>query len=810
MSDDIGVILRDKLCVSCEICRAVCPSGAIRMTRHGGQYLPVIDGAKCTGCGICHEACPGRRTTVTDEETPSPPGVLPERSVRCVAAKSRDNNLLAGSTSGGLVTGMLLDLLGQGMYDSVSVLDNIGSSSGIPRIQLTSDPIRIVGAAKSKYVPASAYDLVENLRSGARTIIVATPCVLKGIRNFAEIRGLDLDEALFIGLFCDQVMSLKFIDYMLKMYGKPGESISDLAYRDKSSGGWPGDMKITFSSGRAIDIPRERRMELKPFFKLPCCVHCTDKLNQAADISVGDCYVRGFEDRTGKSCAIIRSEKGRRAFLACEKGFFCEDLGLADIFTSQKLPYPGTVDEEATASANAARSRELRKITLGDMPGFYRIRCSLVKEKISRMAFKHARNAFATIILASRLASDIVTAFSGRQEFNHQEGIGVLGSNFSNRGAQAMALTVMDSIRGGCGEAAITLLVADYPSEAEKWHDFKVDLAQWDTSTKMFILCPRVLRKAFSRFLPRRVDHIDEALLGTGELLDISGFSLSSKFDWQKSLQYVMNLMVARRLRARVTLLPQSFGPWDYPRPARLFLSGLMSLYLKYPVNIFPREEESRRYLERYVRGLRVVPDIVLTSRPPDIDVLLRDGACLELAALPDDSVGIVPSRKVYERMRGEDFFSLYDEALSSIKENGFATCLTWYAEEDREICRLLLERYEGTGIIDDYFDGLNSIQAEDLIRQCRFILSSRYHSIIHAYRNSVPAIVVGWADKYPSLLRLFGQEEYLLEPENGIRRGDVKILIERLAKDSYGESGRITAALEGVRGGGVAWPFIQ
>jgi polysaccharide pyruvyl transferase WcaK-like protein len=73
--------------------------------------------------------------------------------------------------------------------------------------------------------------------------------------------------------------------------------------------------------------------------------------------------------------------------------------------------------------------------------------------------------------------------------------------------------------------------------------------------------------------------------------------------------------------------------------------------------------------------------------------------------------------------------------------------------------------------IIEDDF---NAIELENIIKQFDFIVASRYHSVIHAYKNNVPAIVLGWATKYKDLTRACAQESCFIDCNRRIN--DLKI----------------------------------
>jgi coenzyme F420-reducing hydrogenase beta subunit len=65
-------------------------------------------------------------------------------------------------------------------------------------------------------------------------------------------------------------------------------------------------------------------MFCKRYFGLNRCLYCYDKLNNLADISFGDCYIKGKTDKEGKSNIIIRTGKGEQIFNRCSQLFYSE------------------------------------------------------------------------------------------------------------------------------------------------------------------------------------------------------------------------------------------------------------------------------------------------------------------------------------------------------------------------------------------------------------------------------------------------------------------------------------------------------
>ena len=116
-------------------------------------------------------------------------------------------------------------------------------------------------------------------------------------------------DLLFFGLFCDKTEKYSIYSHFEDKYG----SFQSLHFRDKAISGWPGNVLIT-QNGRSVDISREERMAVKEKFQMNRCRYCFDKLNMLADISFGDCYVAGCEDKLGRSSIVVRTKKGENVF----------------------------------------------------------------------------------------------------------------------------------------------------------------------------------------------------------------------------------------------------------------------------------------------------------------------------------------------------------------------------------------------------------------------------------------------------------------------------------------------------------------
>ena len=106
------------------------------------------------------------------------------------------------------------------------------------------------------------------------------------------------------------------------------------------------------------------------------------------------------------------------------------------------------------------------------------------------------------------------------------------------------------------------------------------------------------------------------------------------------------------------------------------------------------------------------------------------------------------------------------------------------HSYEDLDICFNIKNFFHNSTHVILITDNLNCIELENLIKQFDFIIASRYHSIIHAYKNEIPAFVIGWADKYKELLENFDQLPYLLDIREEINTDKSEKVLRYLIKN--------------------------
>jgi coenzyme F420 hydrogenase subunit beta len=328
------------LCVSCGICKAVCSQKCIEMYCAKGQYYPKIKG-QCNLCGLCLKLCPGIdfmvENTLVIEKRGSNYDQFVGPVIKSYICYTKNDRIRDASTSGGMVTSIIVDLINKGDYKGAFVLPAGENNYRPVKVIYMRSIDGIIKAAKSKYLPASVENVVEHLKNGADScIIVGTPCQIHGIKKYLQFYNINQENVLFLGLFCEKTLNYNFLDYYEWKYGR-GKKIKLFNYRDKEYRGWPGDTTVVFDNGEKQFLDRRIRMNLKRYFQLKRCLFCADKLNMLADISFGDCYIMGEESQHGQSNIIIRTQKGVETLKNVEENYVLKEVLISQISHSQNI-----------------------------------------------------------------------------------------------------------------------------------------------------------------------------------------------------------------------------------------------------------------------------------------------------------------------------------------------------------------------------------------------------------------------------------------------------------------------------------------
>lgn len=213
--------------------------------------------------------------------------------------------------------------------------------------------------------------------------------------------------------------------------------------------------------------------------------------------------------------------------------------------------------------------------------------------------------------------------------------------------------------------------------------------------------------------------------------------------------------------------MPQSFGPFDFAESKDQELRRLLPAAKV----IFARERDGLLGLKtRYrLENVRLSGDLVLQNSELNRNhIYLTGESGCKADSVMENSVAIIPNDRNYEFGNRRLVIDMYIRLIAYLRERGKNIYIFPFSY-DFGCCQDIYDRlpdHSGIHLINETYDCL---EYRELLKQFQFVVSSRYHAIVHAYKAGTPAVSIGWADKYHELLSQFGQEKYSFDIRNGI-----------------------------------------
>ena len=326
------------LCCSCGICKGACPKGCIKYQRKDGMYYPIIDSDKCIKCGICYDICPG--LTHKYEGVDSLDAVTGTCIYSC-NAWSNNPQIRHVSASGGCISSLIVKLLESKTYDIATSVDTYNYREQVKSILIDTGVLLNeydkTSYPKSRYLPISHEDVTRFVLANRdkKIIFIGTSCAVRGFLNVIDKFNLNRDNYLLIGLFCDKVFNYNIYDYF-NNFTEEG-NLSSLHFKNKDSGGWPGNMKLFMSDGTEKFVDFSERMKMKEYFMPERCLYCVDKVNVMADISIGDNFTELGSSKLGSNSVIIRTQRGAEAWALAGNRITSGEVDIDAISKAQAL-----------------------------------------------------------------------------------------------------------------------------------------------------------------------------------------------------------------------------------------------------------------------------------------------------------------------------------------------------------------------------------------------------------------------------------------------------------------------------------------
>lgn len=378
----------------------------------------------------------------------------------------------------------------------------------------------------------------------------------------------------------------------------------------------------------------------------------------------------------------------------------------------------------------------------------------------------------------------------------------ITGGGMVNKGAQAMTLIAVHELRVRFPAHRIFLYSpVDLANEKLDKSQFTFNFTGW--YPMKFAHCQRnPLQRAITLLRSRSELLEAEAIYrNTDFIVDISGYALGSNWNDKICNDFLDVLEFAKGFNIPVYLMPQSFGPFDFG-PDRKALNERIRNLLPTAEVIFAREQEGFDVLVNTygLTNVRLEMDLVLSNKGIDLEKVFKNCPDMKLPEIAGNSVAVIPNAMNASVSSEEVVLTMYMDVVEKLLSLGKKVYLLSHSTMDAVLCRTLKDRFEDCESVILLEQDFSCLEFNALVQRFQYLVASRFHSIVHAYKNGVPCIALGWATKYHDLLKLFGQEQYVFDVRSKSGTTNMLDAIERMNACYAEESAEIRQRLTAVQ----------
>lgn len=382
----------------------------------------------------------------------------------------------------------------------------------------------------------------------------------------------------------------------------------------------------------------------------------------------------------------------------------------------------------------------------------------------------------------------------------------ITGIQMRNKGSQAMFLSLYFALKSIYPDCE----VVGFSNKYDKPEQYSFELLPYDDYTRLVFkyrlndipfLAPLLttlagrLRK--SAKWDGKIAEMEKALREADAIFDASGYTLGSGWSMAGGGLLLQTIELARRYNKKIVLMPQSFGPFDWEEDGSEKFLEKVKKDLSYCTKVYAREKEGYQCLKSLgLTNVELSPDLVVREEffPDAADIYASDEPRQVEYPAPN-SVGFIINENVFRIGNPEAVLDLYAEILDKLIDSGEKVYILTTSTADIELVQDVLRKTRNSDQVGVIQGEYSSPELIDLLGKFKYVVASRYHSIVFAYRSGVPAIILGWASKYADLAAHFGQEDYLFDiREPGVDKIFDKI--EKMSANHAAESQRIKDGL--------------
>ncbi|MFO7895305.1 MAG: polysaccharide pyruvyl transferase family protein [Candidatus Cloacimonadales bacterium] len=770
---NVAKVAQDKLCHGCGICQSICPTSAIKIVFDdlAGQFLPVINPGKCTACGLCLQVCSGNsvdQVALAKSRYPLATDPILGHIEAVYISSSQDPIVRQNAASGGTVTTILKNLFQAEAIEAALIaqteISDLANNSAI----VIENPQELENQQSSNYTNIPLLkNISEIIAKYQKLAIVALPCQVHALRQAIALKeSWQKNDIFIIGLLCGGVYKAQALQRQIQSLNLSSDQIEKIAFRQ---GKWPGKMRLTTKTGKQIFCQRGEYF-LTNYLRR--CFFCNDFLNEFADISLGDNWLKSCGE--GENIIIIRAQKIQP---------FLQNLNLKQI--EPDLLYQAYRLQQRRNKYFAANSiiGKLWRWPIPEIKVDRRIKAKFSNYYISfadSIQFKlgkvnhHFMHLFFLLkngihhhLIKEKSCSDYKE--SNRDHQPKSKTILISEADVvGNKGAVAMLELLIKHLRRELGDLnfIVTSLHRDF-------HPSDPQIKLINTNGQAFDLA---LAKAWSIWLLQKIglqpkwlmrDKILQNYLQADLIISASGISFNEDFGLIQLYHYSKYIQIPLFLGKPIIKFTQTLGPFNSRYNLALSKALLPNINFIFARGNLTAENLMKIGVEKNVKKF---PDIAFTlpivSSEKTEEILQKYQGYKIVCISPNIVCQRLETKMQYLPSLVElcrNILQKYPEIKLMLLPHTIAP-ETAGKEDDLSICQAIYSRLPQERVSLETEPSLSPSETKALIAASDFLVASRFHAIIAGVSAAVPTISLGWHWKYRETMQWLAMDDLLLQ----------------------------------------------
>ncbi len=260
-------------------------------------------------------------------------------------------------------------------------------------------------------------------------------------------------------------------------------------------------------------------------------------------------------------------------------------------------------------------------------------------------------------------------------------------------------------------------------------------------------------------------------------ILNLGGYALGdpwiSSYSKEKNKELENYYKRYKKNGVKIIYLPQAYGPFELElsRDRISRISDYVDLF-------FVRDKASCSFLKGYVQENKIILSPDFTS--------VQEGILLKSDYdIAKNSIVIIPNNKMIthtDTSVGNNYLIFLIRIIEKLSKLKYKIILLNHEDkEDRKLIEVIKNEVPESVCV---MDNKSALEIKGIIGVAKIVISSRFHGVINALNQGIPAFATSWSHKYKMLYDEFEISDLLLNISEKSTNMEIKKILNLLTDD--------------------------